>query len=461
MTNLTANDVVNIKKLYSNLVKAELDGILNLAEPSIVKIKDIEDQLNIDENFNIFTAIAEKYRHENLHSDLLKVILGNEKNNIGNREIFYKFLKHIGIKEENRNKYFSDYDSIKFEREYPIAIPLKSKDEEDEYERGLIDLLIYTDDACIIIENKVNGAPDQPNQLGKYYMHMKKNENKKVLKIVYLTKEQNINLSSILNKYNFTKYAPGYNDKNDIIQKINNLLITLPCVTMDNNGKSFTNFLNDITLDKDELDNTTDKNTTDAKKVFIDQYKSLITSIGGQVLMSEPEKNFIESFMNDKDKIQSAEKFKKIWEHRAGIIGTLLVQDWEFIYNTTDSKMQPSLFNNEKDVCVKQINNELGIYYSYNYDIPNNNINIDFGFCSYPEGQQFEESLKNKLVETFKSSLSDSCFDFGSIGKVYKNQWVYAHVKDLHALTYDEIKEELKGCLETLEDGAKDVLGIK
>lgn len=464
MTNLTAKDVENIKELYSNLVKAELDDILNLAEPYIKEIKRFKQQLKVDENFNIFTAIAEKYRHENLHSDLLKVILGNEKNNIGNRDMFSKFLNYIDISDDYKNEkeaFISDYDSIKFQREYPIAIPLKSKDEEDEYERGLIDLLIYTDDACIIIENKVNGAPDQPNQLGKYYMHMEKNENKKVLKIVYLTKEQNINLSSILNKYNFTKYAPGYNDKNDIIQKINNLLITLPCVTMDNNGKSFTNFLNDITLDKDELDNTTDKNTTDAKKVFIDQYKSLITSIGGQVLMSEPEKNYIESFMNEKDKIQSAEKFKEIWEHRAGIISEFLIDDRESIYS--EMEIAPDRTDIcQKKITGKDITDEVYLYYASNND-EDNGYNIEFGFRPPVDGNLFKKDLANKLKKIFEPLDTISHFEFHpKVGldpqKAQEIKWVYAHVCDLGNLTYEETKKQLKKCLSFLDEEAGKVL---
>ena len=105
-------------------------------------------QLNINEHFNIFTAIAEKYKYENLHSDLLKVILGNEKNEIGKPEAFNLFLKCIGISEDDIEKYFGNYDSLIFKREY---ITLTNNNED----KGFIDLLIYNEEACIIIENKV------------------------------------------------------------------------------------------------------------------------------------------------------------------------------------------------------------------------------------------------------------------------------------------------------------------
>lgn len=457
MTKLTHNDVKNIKELYSNLVKAELDDILNLAEPYIREIKRIKQQLKVDENFNIFTAIAEKYRHENLHSDLLKVILGNEKNNIGNRDMFSKFLNYIGISDDYKNEkeaFISDYDSIKFQREYPIAIPLKGK--EDEYESGRIDLLIDTNDACIIIENKINGAPDQPNQLGKYYMHMAKTENKKVLKIVYLTKEQNIDLSSIFGKYNFNKYAPGYNDKNDIIQKINNLLITLPCVTMEKDKESFTKFLEAITPAKNEHDNT-----TDAKKVFIKQYKSLITSIGGQVLMSEPEKEFIRSFRDEKDKIWSAEKFKEIWEHRAGIISEFLIDDRESIYS--EMEIAPDRTDIcQKKITGKDITDEVYLYYASNND-EDNGYNIEFGFRPPVDGNLFKKDLANKLEKIFEPLDTISHFEFDpKVGldpkKAQEIKWVYAHVCDLGNLTYEETKQQLHKCLIFLEKEARKAL---
>lgn len=448
---LTANDVENIKELLSNLVKAELDDILYRANPYIEKIKEIEDQLKIDENFNIFTAIAEKYRHENLHSDLLKVILGNEKNNIGNSEIFSKFLEYIKIKD--RENYFSDYDSIKFEREYPIAIPLKSKDEEDKKENnGFIDLLIHDDKACIIIENKINGAPDQPNQLGKYYMHMKIKEKKEVLKIVYLTREQNID-QSIFNKYNFSEYTSEYNNKESIINEINDLLITLPCVTMEHNKKNFTKFLETV---KGELDNTTDKNT---KEVFIEQYKSLVKSIGGQVLMNEPEKELIKEIMGDQNKIRAAQIFNTTWNRRAGIIAESLLENITDIY---------SGMRKEDDFYIKEIKETVYLYCASNNKEDNNNI--EFGFCS-KNSNMFTDETKDELIEILKNLYSKTTiktefkFDSKKADKDYiwdkKNEnwvWLYHHVSDLGDLTYDDIKEELVKCLSKLEDEARKAL---
>ena len=437
MTNLTANGVQSIEELFSYTETRVKDYIIDIATAHLEKVNRCKDEFNIHEHFNIFTAIAEKYRHENLHSDLLKVILGNEKNNIGNREIFYKFLKHIGIKEGN--KYFSDYDSIKFEREYPIAIPLKSKDEEDEYERGLIDLLIYTDDACIIIENKVNGAPDQPNQLGKYYIQMKKIENKRVLKIIYLTiKEKNI--PDNFDDYDFDDYnLPNGSTTESIKNEIKNVLINLPCVKeKEQNVKTFTEFLEEI----EKLFPVGDENT------FIKHYKSLIESIGGKVLMIDLEKELIKNIMENSTNIQAVKMLIDTWNDRTSIIGKLLVDEKDMV----DSEME--IAPDDSTICQKKIYENVNIYYTYNDR--ETNKNIEFGFR--PISNTFKQEEADTLLGAF-NSLAENIFIFKPKGKIEKNKkddiiWVYAHVYDLKDSTYPQIRKELINCLNTLKNEA-------
>jgi len=442
MTNLTVNnDVQNIEGLFSYTETCVKDYIIDIATAHLEKVNRRKDEFNIHEHFNIFTAIAEKYRHENLHSDLLKVILGNEKNNIGNREIFYKFLKHIGIEEEGRNKYFSDYDSIKFEREYPIAIHLKSKDKEDEYERGLIDLLIYTDDACIIIENKVNGAPDQPNQLGKYYIQMKKIENKRVLKIIYLTIKEKARPDNF-RTYNFNDYDLQDGSTNESIKKeIGKLLINLPCVkeyNKETNVKTFTEFLEEI----ENLFSGGDE------KTFITHYKSLIKSIGGKVLMIDLEKELIKNIMKNMTNIQAVKMLIDTWNDRTSIIGKLLVDEKDIV----DHEME--IAPDDSTICQKKIYENVNIYYTYNER--ETNKNIEFGFR--PISNTFTQEEADTLLGAF-NSLAENIFIFKPKGKIERNKkddiiWVYAHVYDLKDSTHPQIRNELINCLNTLKNEA-------
>lgn len=442
MTNLTTNDVVNIKKLYSCMETCWENHILDLAVKHYKDIKELEEtyEIDIDEHFNIFTAIAEKYRYENLHSDLLKVIFGNEKNNIRNQNIFYNFLEYIGISKTEQKKYFPNYENIKFYREYPKG----KKDAKDIKKYGFIDLLIYTEEACIIIENKINGAPDQPNQLGKYYARTK-NEGKKFIKIVYLTIDDKQTEPSNFNAYEqeFKAYVP-------IIKKN---LIHLPCVTEKNpNNKSFTEFLGRIIENKNII-------LDEKKKVFIEQYESLLKSIGGQVFMSKPETELIKCIMEDPVKIQAAKKFKEIWEHRIEIIGKCLVND---DMDKIDPQMEIAPDRTENDVCqkkIKDINYDVYLYYA------RNESNIEFGFRP-PENTSWSNNdykLTNKLKEAFKALYPNPIFDFKpEYGDFYPDEnnikWVYTQVFYLDNFKYEEICKGLQTCLQTLETKAHELL---
>ena len=107
----------------------------------------VELGISFDNNFNIFTSIAEYYWYENLHSDILKNILDPFTPVIGNPEFLKCFLELIEIDPKTFN-----YQSASVKRE-----------------AEKIDLLIYDEKSAIIIENKINFACDQPNQLPRYY----------------------------------------------------------------------------------------------------------------------------------------------------------------------------------------------------------------------------------------------------------------------------------------------------
>ena len=91
--------------------------------------------------FNLFDVITHKWNKEKLHSELLKFFLNNYE------DFFYNFLDLIGI--ENKDNY--------------------SNAEIPEYEKNYIDISIIGNKKIIIIENKINWAKDQQEQLANYY----------------------------------------------------------------------------------------------------------------------------------------------------------------------------------------------------------------------------------------------------------------------------------------------------
>lgn len=520
MTNLTANAVENItnvifpswQKACNSFLESEMHifdfwqdacnkfltsgiHILDLAHDYFDKEKEIKEKYSIDENFNIFTAIAEKYRYENLHSDLLKVILGKENNNIKNKKIFYKFLKYIDI--DNPEQYFPNYEDIKFHREYPKGIKTDTKIKTP----GFIDLLIYTETGkvCIIIENKINGAPDQPDQLGRYRKMMKE-EGIEILKTVYLTID-----SKHTEPSNFNNYSEDFKVSKEELN-----FIHLPCVTEENqNNKSFTKFLKEI------IDHQKNIGLNDTQRVFIEQYKLLLESIGGQVLMEQYKKDFIKDIMKDTGSIQTAtdfannfkkfwdnkkkhtsgpekdlvekikeknytdtanylaENFNEIWSRRPEIVGKILVDEKDI----TNTKMEIAPDNHT--IRQKKIEKNVFIYYTYNVQWFNRKHeegnNIEFGFRS-PKSDRFDKEIENNLIEILTQLYANTIFKLdsknGHEDYIYDNDeekdetvrnwvWLYHHVSDLGDLTYDQIKAELNRCLKFLEDKAKDAVDIK
>ena len=214
-------------------------------------------KLDLNNNFNFFEAISDTYKKENLHSDLMKQILDPTTKEIGNINYLKSFLKIIGVQLND----FGYLQNVKVERE-----------------RNRIDILISNEKNAIIIENKINNAPDQDKQLERYYDKIKRDK-KTVKKIVYVTLSSEDNGEpSNLGEY--------YDEKT-----IKKLLIHLPAVSKDKNKKSLLDWLN-ICIKK------TSENSIG--KIFLEQYKQLLAYLGGDVLMLEDEKKVIKEIFNSK-----------------------------------------------------------------------------------------------------------------------------------------------------------------
>ena len=154
-----------IDNLYSsmnNYNKEVINLISNLEEENIKRYEDILEKQGDKLNFNIFDIITDKWKRENLHSEILKFLLENYE------DFFNNFLDLIEIKDKG---------------EYSNA--------EITNEEAKIDILIKSEKKSIIVENKINWAPDQSGQLAKYYRKVKYEYKKEVEKIVYIAPSEN------------------------------------------------------------------------------------------------------------------------------------------------------------------------------------------------------------------------------------------------------------------------------
>ena len=154
-----------IDNLYSSMNNYNIEVInfiSNLEKENIKRYKDILEKQDKKLDFNIFDIITDKWKKENFHSEILKFLLENYE------EFFNNFSELIKIKDK---------------KEYSNA--------EITNEEARIDILIKSENKAIIVENKINWAPDQIEQLARYYKKVK--EEKEVEKIVYIAPSKDKN----------------------------------------------------------------------------------------------------------------------------------------------------------------------------------------------------------------------------------------------------------------------------
>jgi len=146
-----------------------------LGDPEVKElcIKKREHELLPDSlGFNPFRLISDTYRKENFHSDIMASLLDpNESHGAGHRFVhaFIDWLAQLRPLEYLNHLYFND---VRVERE-----------------QGRIDILIHdlVSKKAIIIENKINNAPDMDRQLPRYLDNVEKKRCFDPVAIVYLT----------------------------------------------------------------------------------------------------------------------------------------------------------------------------------------------------------------------------------------------------------------------------------
>ena len=152
-------------------IKAFLDDISSLLPPILESKTEHEESAN---RFNFFEVVSDFYRRETFHSDVLATLLNPKTKEIGDicKNIFLcKFLDLFNVP-------FNPKES------YIVCTENPANTEES---NGRIDISIVGNGYTIIIENKINFAAEQKNQLARYVTSVReKNPNNKIV-IVYLT----------------------------------------------------------------------------------------------------------------------------------------------------------------------------------------------------------------------------------------------------------------------------------
>lgn len=258
-----------IDNLYSSMNNYNIEVInliSNLEKENIERYKDILKKQDKKLDFNIFDIITDKWKRENLHSEILRFLLENY-------EVFFNnFLELINIKDK---------------KEYLNA--------EITNEEARIDILIKSENKAIIVENKINWAPDQIEQLARYYEKIKNGHNgeqeREVEKIVYIVPSKDKNPDA----QTFGEYEKEIKDR---LEKI---------ISFDGSENDLVSCLE---KSRDKLKENLEKikNNFDSedfnKLFFINHYIEILKRTGAGD-MSEVELNFfkeiMEKYKSDKD----------------------------------------------------------------------------------------------------------------------------------------------------------------
>lgn len=392
--------------------------IQNLYEKYALEIEEIKQRyrLNIEKTFNIFSVISDQYQKENLHSDIIRAIIGQDSDCFKSEYIMKEFLKFINVKPED---YFCNIPSIVVQREYSTLT-------NNDNDRGRVDLLIYDDTKAIIIENKINGAPDMDNQLAKYYEQLD-HEGKKILKIVYLT------LNNSDGPKNFDQYGKSYQK---YLKNIKEKLICVSAVS-ENKEKSFSDFLRELKLEQE--------NNRDVKKVFLEQYCQLLDSLGGCNLMTETEVKCLEEILNDENMIRKVNNFITVWDKRFEFVG-------EKIFSRIQSEKKRFKKENLRgsDVLVYKLSG-IENFYIYYYST------IQIGF--FLNDNKYKEKLKKVLSSVKEKSEKANIVHWSIVPSKDTEYWLYMYVDNFEAKKLEDIEKHILKCLDNLVTETKKIIG--
>ncbi|WP_432633812.1 PD-(D/E)XK nuclease family protein [Brachyspira sp.] len=299
--NPNPKDLINvIDNLYSsmnNYNKEVINLISNFEEENIKRYKEILDKQGNKLKFNIFDIITDKWKRENLHSEILKFLFENCE------DFFNDFLDLIEIKNKE---------------EYSNA--------EITNEEAKIDILIKSENKAIIVENKINWAHDQNEQLARYYKEVKDEYKKVVEKIVYISPSKDKKPDS----QTFGKDEKIKKEIENIYKKI---------IGFDGNENDLVSCL-EKSRDKLKEDLEKTKNNLDSENIhklfFINHYIEILKRTGAGD-MSEVELNFfkevMEKYKTDKDIFKKINYIGEMYKNLSIARINNLVERFEGNYN--------------------------------------------------------------------------------------------------------------------------------
>ena len=397
------------QKCSSNFVNTEY-SFLNSLTPVFNKLRKEKEDFDKN-NFNIFSFISKVYsknenvyEKENPNSEILKLLLDPNTQEIGDAKVLESFFEFIGL--ENHKKLFPNLCDVKIERE-----------------KHRIDIYIHNDENAVIIESKLYGARHQDFQLARYYIKATKEDGYNVQKIIYLT----LNPIPPLNLKDL--YEPSENKKGkkeeqeeyySVVEKIEPLIKYISARARENE-MSLSYF----------FDECSKKVENELLRMILKQYSKLLIRLAGEEVMTSAEKKFFQKIYESQDSINNALDFIDLWKKKDEAL-------WEICVDIFKEKHKDWIY--EEEIFYKEVNG-YWLYLYYN----------EIGFWS----EHFEENEIKKLREVLEN------LDIGDLarkGEIQNEEkWVY-----MDFVYEDEpIKPYFNSILKSLENLENDVSNLK
>lgn len=272
------------------------------------KEKKFNEYILVKENkFCIFDNFSPKYYYEELHSEILKTLLDKNTLDILNDNFLNIFIKCLNL--ENMIQFD---ENVLIKLEHPIN---------PRYPAEAIDILIYDKDKALIIENKINFAKDQPNQLARYMKYVEEELQIRNYYVIYLTLTPD--KKPLINNYSeeYAKY------KEHLLKQ--NKLIHLSAVENDNNKKSLVNnFLKECeqTISA-EIEKKGTIDNLILTKCYLNQYRILLNKLGGFATMKSTDRKLAKEIFNDKKLIDASIDFIDFWENRYNALYPIIFEE--------------------------------------------------------------------------------------------------------------------------------------
>lgn len=314
-TALDRREIEPARRLVRSVLKVVNDRI-NLVSKLVNGLTDLslerervrrEHAVDHDFGFNFFTSISDFHRRETLHSDVLALILNPSTDVLGDaaRVCLRRFFRAVEAASAGRVRIVIDPGG-----------PVFVQKEVGNVTTGRIDVLIHDGSHAVIVENKMNNAVDQPDQLARYLRYCK------TLPDGALVVDAIVYLPRVMKAPSY-QYSAAYRDLADEVRK---LTVVLPAVGRRTTGKTpaQTDLAHDVLAESVTFLENPHKSTA---SVYMEQYTALVKHIGGNAVSEEIDKSILRELLATEESIRATKTITEIWQKRKELVHQILFDE--------------------------------------------------------------------------------------------------------------------------------------